>query len=245
MKQYNATQLKYLMAAIMVLDHIPHITGLVPPLWVGIFHAMTRCVGVWFAYTAMEGFIHTRNLKDYLIRLWSWALIMFAGNSLLNALFASKGVMVNNNIFLTLAIGVTMLWLGFPRKELDKKEKLWRWIGVAVLLIFGSLFTEGGSTMLPFLLISYSCRNRKGVRNLLYTLLCAFLLVPSIQIYDTWIQTLEMMLYNSDWLFITVFPFIALYNGERGEQTILNKYFFYIFYPAHLWIITLIAYLVK
>jgi len=204
------------MAAVMVLDHIPHITGIVSPLWEGIFHALTRCVGVWFAYMAMEGFIHTRNLKDYLIRLWSWALIMFAGNSLLNALFSSKGVMVTNNIFLTLAIGVTMLWIGFPRKELDKKEKLWRRIGVAGLLIFGCLFTEGGITMLPFLLISYSCH-----------------------------QTLEMMLYNSDWLFITVFPFMALYNGQRGKETSWSKYFFYIFYPAHLWIITLIAYLVK
>ena len=245
MKKWNATQLKYLMVAVMVLDHIPHITGIVSPLWEVIFHALTRCVGVWFAYMAMKGFIHTRNLKDYLIRLWSWALIMFAGNSLLNALFSSKGVMVTNNIFLTLAIGVTMLWLGFPRKELDQKEKLCRRIGVAGLLIFGCLFTEGGITMLPFLLISYSCRNRKGLRNLLYTLLWGFLLVTSIQIYDTWDQTLEMMLYNSDWLFITVFPFMALYNGERGEQTIWNKYFFYIFYPAHLWIITLIAYLVK
>ena len=91
MKKWNATQLKYLMAAVMVLDHIPHITGIVSPLWEGIFHALTRCVGVWFAYMAMEGFIHTRNLKNYLIRLWSWALIMFAGNSLLNTLFASKG----------------------------------------------------------------------------------------------------------------------------------------------------------
>lgn len=47
MKKWNATQLKYLMAAVMVLDHIPHITGIVSPLWEGIFHAMTRCVGVW------------------------------------------------------------------------------------------------------------------------------------------------------------------------------------------------------
>ena len=153
--------------------------------------------------------------------------------------------MVNNNIFLTLAIGVTMLWLVFPRKELDQKEKLWRRIGTAGLLIFGCLFTEGGITMLPFLLISYSCRNRKGLRNLLYAILWAFLLVTSIQIYDTWHQTLEMMLYNSDWLFITVFPFMALYNGQRGQETSWSKYFFYIFYPAHLWIITLIAYLVK
>ena len=53
MKKWNATQLKYLMAAVMVLDHIPHITGIVSPLWEGIFHALTRCVGVWFAYMAM------------------------------------------------------------------------------------------------------------------------------------------------------------------------------------------------
>lgn len=208
-------------------------------MWEGILHALTRCVGVWFAYMAMEAFIHTRNLKNYLIPLWSWAFIMFAVNSLLNALFASKGVMVNNNIFLTLAIGVTMLCVGFPRKEVDQKEKLWRRIGVAGLLIFGCLFTEGGITMLPFLLISYSCR------NLLYAFLWPFLLVTSIQIYDTWYQTLEMMLFNSDWLFITVFPFMALYNGQRGKETSWSKYFFYIFYPAHLWIITLIACLVK
>ena len=46
MKKWNATQLKYLMAAIMVLDHIPHITGIVSPMWEGILHALTRCVGV-------------------------------------------------------------------------------------------------------------------------------------------------------------------------------------------------------
>lgn len=53
------------------------------------------------------------------------------------------------------------------------------------------------------------------------------------------------MLYNSDWLFITVLPFISLYNGERGPVTKWSKYFFYVFYPAHLWSIALIAYLVQ
>ena len=53
MRKFNATQIKFFMAALMVLDHIPHIHGLVPPLWEGIFRALTRCVGVWFAYTAV------------------------------------------------------------------------------------------------------------------------------------------------------------------------------------------------
>jgi len=65
MKKWNATQLKYLMASVMLLDHIPNITGIVSPIWEGIFHAMTRYVGVWFAFMSMEGFIHIRNLKNY------------------------------------------------------------------------------------------------------------------------------------------------------------------------------------
>ncbi|MCL2052147.1 MAG: TraX family protein [Lachnospiraceae bacterium] len=28
-----------------------------------------------------------------------------------------------------------------------------------------------------------------------------------------------------------------LYNGERGSESALAKYFFYVFYPLHLWII--------
>ena len=67
---------------------------------------------------------------------------MFAGNSLLNALFVSKGVMVNNNIFLTLCNWCHHALAWFSQKELDKKEKLWRRIGVAFLLIFGSLLLK-------------------------------------------------------------------------------------------------------
>ena len=49
-KQYTAFQWKCFMAFLMVLDHLPYIPGLVPPTVTGIFHVLTRCVGVWFAY---------------------------------------------------------------------------------------------------------------------------------------------------------------------------------------------------
>ncbi len=54
MKKLNANQIKYLLAALMVLDHLPHVPGLVPPLWEAIFHAVTRCVAAGFAYLAVE-----------------------------------------------------------------------------------------------------------------------------------------------------------------------------------------------
>lgn len=98
--------------------------------------------------------------------------------------------------------------------------------------------------IIPFMLITYTCREKKNLRNLLYGILTVVLFCMSIQIYPSWSDTLLMMFYNSDWLFITVLPFISLYNGERGPATKWSKYFFYIFYPAHLWLITCIAYLV-
>ena len=57
---------KYLMAAVMVLGPYPspYHRDRFSSVGGSYFLAMTRCcVGVWFAYMAMEGFIHTRNLK--------------------------------------------------------------------------------------------------------------------------------------------------------------------------------------
>ena len=33
------------------------------------------------------------------------------------------------------------------------------------------------------------------------------------------------------------------HHGERGPKTKFSKYFFYVFYPAHLWILALIGYI--
>lgn len=74
------------MALLMVLDHLGHIPGLLPPWLVGLFHAATRCVGAWFAYAAVEGLLHTRSRPRYILHL-------------------------SNNIFLTLGLGALCLAL--------------------------------------------------------------------------------------------------------------------------------------
>ena len=226
MKKLNANQIKYLLAALMVLDHLPHVPGLVPPVWEAIFHAVTRCVAAGFAYLAVEGFLHTRNLRRYQVRLWGSAAIMAAGNWLLNGLLAERGVHISNNIFLTLALGVSILALAFPRYSLTLEAKRIRWAGAGFL---------------PFILITYCCRQRQGLRNLLYLGLALILFALSYSTYGSWQEPLTMLLYNSDWLFISVLPLLALYNGQRGKQSAFHRYFFYVFYPLHLWLLALVA----
>ena len=45
-------------------------------------------------------------------------------------------------------------------------------------------------------------------------------------------------------LYFLAFPFILLYNGERGPKTKFSKYFFYIFYTIHIWVIYIIDFIV-
>lgn len=245
----NAFQLKLFMAFLMVFDHIDKIPGLLPTGWDGIFHLLTRCVGAWFAFSAVEGFLHTRNRVAYNARLFIWAAIMQLGNTILTMLFQGKGIYLGNNIFLTLACGLLVLNLlfGFSKnRQAPRHEKRYLRLGGAVLVgLAGVLLTEGGMTIIPFMLLSYIFRNQPVLRTLSYIVLAFLLFCLSIEIYPTMGVTISMMLYNSDWAFITVLPFLHLYNGERGYNGKWGKYFFYIFYPAHLWIIALIAYLVQ
>lgn len=253
MKRYkaNAFQIKLFMAILMVLDHLPHIPGLIPPLWIGIFHAMTRCVSAWFAFNAVEGFLYTRNQIRYNLRLFGWAAFMMAGNTLLESLLSSKDIHISNNIFLTLAMGVLVLNIIFHPIKLsgNQENRLVKYLRIIlgiVVLCIGVVFTEGGVIVIPFMLVTYLFRNFSKKRNVAYIIYAVVLAISSMKgafIYDDPMMTLEMILYNADWLFISVLPFLYLYNGERGKNNRFTKYFFYIFYPAHLWIIAIISYI--
>ena len=118
-------------------------------------------------------------------RLFVWAGIMALGNALYNTIGASRGLHLSNNIFLTLALGVLMLnilvgsnpatqWGVRPRSA---GEWTLRLFGV-ILVLAASLFSEGGILILPFLLITYLCRERMVLRNVLYFALSAVLFFP-------------------------------------------------------------------
>ena len=237
--QLNAFEIKFFMALLMVLDHLDHIPGLLSTTQAGVFHVITRCVAVWFAYAAVEGFWHTRNSLLYNLRLLLWALGMALGNLLYNHMAAEKGLSIHNNIFLTLAVGVLALNIlsGEHGGKPTTGGKLLRIVMVTALVALGFIFTEGGIVLLPFMLITYTFRSRHSTRNLLYLALSIFLFAISYQPYPTARETLQMLAFNSDFLFLTVLPFLSLYNGKRGPKTTFTKYFFYLFYPLHLWIL--------
>ena len=56
---------------------------------------------------------------------------------------------------------------------------------------------------------------------------------------------LQMLCINCEWMTFIVIPFIFLYNGEEGKKSKFGKWFFYVFYPLHLWVIEVVRMMVK
>lgn len=231
------------MACLMVLDHLSLLSSLLDSRLLLVFHLLSRCVAVWFAYTAVEGFIHTSRVGAYLKRLFLAAVLMSVGNGLLNLLLASKGIYVSYNIFWTLACGVLLLQLIWGSSQAGfLRARLVRYGCIGVVFVGACLVTEGGFLLIPFMLVTYGLRQKERLRTLVYLFMSLALLGLSFQMYSSLSETLLMLSYNSDWFFISFLPLLSLYNGQRGPSTAFSKYFFYIFYPAHIWLLALLAY---
>lgn len=248
MKKLNAFQLKIICVVLMVLDHID---AFVPLNVSMVAHVISRAVAPVFAYLVVEGLFHTRNLKKYNLRLWGWAIAMVAGNNILNALYSTRQVHVYNNIlmnniFMTLACGLSMITFIDYGKRLEKsKETRFKKIGfymLAVLVAIFGVFHEGGQVVLPFMLISYGFRENNKKQYISYGILSIVLLIMNFVDYGNLKDTLMMLAFNSDFMFILALPLLRMYNGLRGPNTKFHKYFFYVFYPLHLWIIATLQY---
>ncbi|WP_258280640.1 MULTISPECIES: conjugal transfer protein TraX [unclassified Clostridium] len=118
-------------------------------------------------------------------------------------------------------------------------------IVLAIVLIPLGVFTEGGIVLIPFTLIAYFFRGNKKRVIIGCVILFILLFYMSYIPYETPQETINMLMFNSDFLFILAAPFMLLYNGKRGVNNKFSKYLFYVFYPLHLWILAIIQFLLK
>lgn len=169
---------------------------------------------------------------------------MEVGNRLLNIVLVSKGVEVHNNIFMTLALGLTLLNL----IELVKKNNGIKRIGlivVSISLLPLSIFVEGGMDVIPFILITYFFRGNMKRTIIGYIVLALILFKMNFVWYGNIEETIGMLMFNSDFLFVLAIPLILAYNGERGLNNKFSKYLFYVFYPLHLWGLAILEFIIN
>ena len=221
----NRFQFKIMLVIFMVLDHIAPLL----PSNIGIWmHPITRFVAVGFSYLAVEGFQYTSNAKKYIERMYIAAAVMQLGNFILNTLMGSKGFMVYNNIFLTLALGLSILYV--LKMEINNILKV---IILLALFGLGIVFSESGNVVIPFMILTYIFRKNIGIQFLSYFVLSVIIYFIMFDVREG-ISIIDSLSMNGDFLFITVIPFLVVYNHQKGKSLKFDKYFFYAFYPLNL-----------
>lgn len=209
MKQINTFTLKVIAIVSMVIDHVGHI--FFPEVM--IFRIIGRLSFPIFAYVLAEGFIYTKDVKKYLLRLGIFALLSEIPYDL--AIMGSVLEFTHQNVFFTLFFGVLMLWIITKTKNI-----FWQYgIVVAMLLLCKFLNTDYSDIGILMIFIFSIFRERK-IEKLLIVGLIFIALTGGIQLYA-----------------ILALPLIALHNREQGPKM---KAFFYLFYPAHLLILYLV-----
>lgn len=239
----------------MTIDHLHQMfiaQGM--PYWTGWFG---RPVATMFIFLCAEGFFYTRSKKRYLLQLLGGFFFMAIMNRILPTVMPAGEIALINNIFSTLFMAAFYMWM-IDRLKRGVKEKnaaviltaiggflLPFIMGIVLLLAFQSrnlvlvyifLFVpnpvsvEGGFIMVAMGVLFYIFRRYRLVQAALVLVVSAI----------TWYTSLNVPASSRDfqWLmFLAIIP-ILLYNGKRGRG---GKYFFYIFYPAHIYLFYCVA----
>ena len=251
-KSFSCTEFacKVIALIFMIIDHV-HTYLAVGPAWISL---LPRFVAPLFVYFLVEGFYHTRNWKKYFQRIFTFALIMLAGNMAINYTFHSVNyatgemdfyaLQQGNNIFLTLAVYLLILKLLQLSQSSKGIKKCAPILGAGTLSILSLPFCEGSIYLLPLLFVFYFGYNRKKIAYIGIAIWSFLLFIKAFLSYysgGTGISLFSTLCFDSEWAMIAVILPIYLYSGERGNNSKAAKWLFYVVYPAHLWILMILS----
>lgn len=172
-----------------------------------------------FAFQITEGYIHTKNLNKYFLRLGIFAIISQIPLMMLYSIFANTYVF---NIFFTLMLGLLAITI------LDKsKNKIIGSLGALIIVAISPfLNVDYGIFGVLTILCFYLLKNHKIAMLITFSILSVYNFGNSLLRTNFRIDVILFVLFTIMPIFI-----IFLYNEKKGRNM---KQFFYWFYPVHL-----------
>lgn len=231
----NAFVLKIIACFTMFIDHVGYIVFDGHSSW---FNYVGRLAFPIFAFQISEGYIHTHDVKKYLLRLILFAFISQIPFLLFHSIINNE---LGLNVIFTLFLGLVAIII------YDKYNKF---VGVFSAIIFGIIA--------HFLNLDYSFYG-VGITFLFYVFNKNKCLLAISFIIATLMQYSYLILgyYNYGFEFLknvfiiylpyficTIFSIIIIlcYNKKKGPNT---RYLFYLFYPLHMILIYILSFVLQ
>lgn len=239
MKILNREQIKYIAIVLMTFNHIAHVLLNSGSILYEIFEDLGYFTAITMCFFLVEGYEYTHSRKEYAKRLLIFTLISEIPFVLALGYFQL-------NVIFTLLICFLILCV------MDSEHGKWKKRICILGLILLTAFCDGAFILaIAAILFKKSFKNprRQAVAYCIMTML--FWLLNSskyIPAYSTE-PLLELSGYAILHGFYAALGFIfsgiavlLLYNGKKSERhRNFNKWFFYIYYPAHLMVLWLIS----
>ena len=243
-KILNSNQLKLIAIIAMTVDHIAwamfdgYPTALLPL----VMHIIGRLTCPIMCYFIAEGYHYTRNINKYTFRLFAFAFVshfayIFASNDFVDFRsfipFYYGNFLNQTSVMWSLAWGLVMLRIA-DSKNIKSIYK------VLLVILICIITLPSDWSCIAALCIMAIGTNRGDFRKQMSWMIFYVALYSLVYFFaiDKAYGILQMGVVLS-------IPVIAMYNGKRGKNPKINKFmkwFFYIFYPLHLFVIGLINY---
>lgn len=231
-KKLNANQIKVIAIIVMTIDHLTwaFFPGTQAVWYVFALHIIGRLTAPIMWFFIAEGCHNTHNMKKYIGRLFLFVVIShFAYDFAFGIPFLplSTGAFNQTSVMWPLAWAVVLIWI-------CNQEKYPQWVKIAsivsICLISFPSDWSSIAVMCPFFLYAHRGKFKLQARDIV---IWSFIYAAVYFIFlDKLYGVLQMF------TFLTI-PILAQYNGERGKWKGM-KWFFYVYYPAHLIVIGLI-----
>lgn len=233
-KGLNANQIKLIAIIAMTIDHLTwaFYPGTQAVWYVYALHIIGRLTAPIMWFFIAEGCYYTRNIRKYACRLFIFAIVShFAYNFAFGIPFLpfSQGSIFNQTgVMWSLAWAVVLI-------AIVRDEKIKQWVKILVIaavcvITFPSDWSCIAVMCPTFMYLHRGNFKRQAIDIVVWTLLYAV-------IYFIFLDKLYGVLQL--FTFLTI-PILAQHNGERGRKIPGTKWFFYIYYPAHLVVVGII-----
>lgn len=243
-KILNSNQLKLIAIIAMTVDHIAWamFDGYPRALLPLVMHIIGRLTCPIMCYFIAEGYHYTRNINKYTFRLFAFAFVshfayIFASNDFVD--FKSFIPFYYGNFLNQTSVMWSLAW-GLVMLRIADSKRIKSIYKVLLVILICIVTLPSDWSCIAALCIMAIGTNRGDFRKQMSWMIFYVALYSLVYFFaiDKAYGILQMGVVLS-------IPVIAMYNGKRGKNPKINKFmkwFFYIFYPAHLFVIGLINY---
>ena len=242
-KFINRDMLKYLAVIPMVIGHFcgylsEEILYKDMNLAVFVLMQMSLFAPPIFFFFITEGFRYTRSRKKYAIRL-----LWFAFINQVPFCLANHGTLLTTDLFLNLNIIFTLFFGLISIMIWETKLNIFIRIPLIVLLdiLTFILSAEWMIFGIPIMLGFHIFRDTPKRRFLWFlSMITLHELMQGIFSFSGWFYTGLSALITFVAMMLAYYLLFNHYNGEKGKHPEFAKWFFYILYPVHLWLIYIV-----